>query len=1039
MRTWHTEGVRGLSLALLCLLASVYPLFAGAGPVNTRGGGDSPFLLVRLNQLVAGLRAGAFPVRWMPDAAYGLGYPFFAFYAALPYYLAASLCLLGWSPILAIQVIQALGFVAAAAAMALLAHRVLKRPAAVVLAVVAYTLAPFHLVNVYVRGDSLSEFYAFIFYPLLFWALLRLHEQPSPQNVAWLAFSYGGLALTHNLSAVMFTPFVALYAVYLLFRKGLPRSGQGRALWNRARWMLGGGLLGLALSATLWLGVLGGMDAVWMGNKPIQTTGFFGYEGHFRGVNLVQPALAFDYEVEAGHTPFAMGMVQAILTLLGLVLVAVGWLRGADWRHTVFWTGGLILSTLLITPLARPLWAHLPVLSLVQFPWRFLSVQAFFGALVVAELAERLPRPWWIVAGGTALLLVAAVGNLRPEYLPVDARDLTPERLGLFELFTGNIGTTIRGEYLPVAVEPRPYASAVSLNRWQRPDPVALQGEVISAALLSENGKRERWQVEVSSGEARVAFYTLYYPGWRASIDGQRSQIRALPSSGLIELDVPEGSHFVELELGRTPLQWAADLLSLASLAGALVLLFRASYTRVTHPWRRIAFGLAAAALVLGILWLTGRVFAAPAGAVAHDDLSMDFDRMPFLHHNPQGIQWDNRALLTSYAYPDSMAGGEALSVQLHWAQVEPNLIARVSLLLPSVPHPELQPTPPALAQSEVLLREGTTTHLLAVPEDAPSGLYYLALQIFDGESEIRPVGAQGHTLGTTYLRPVWIDNPRPASSETHDVIAFGERILLSSDAQIEADGEGWNIKLTWQATQQVTANYAYSLRVLDSRGELLAQRDLEGGGGYGFWPTSAWPVGQWFTDRLRIDAPPGTTASDAAALRVVLYDRSQPGYPAAGSVVLPLVERAHSYEVPAIEVPLGAVYGDQIELLGYDFEPYRDEQQSLVLHWRALRQPVRDWTVFVHLLGLHNQEIASQWDSAPLQGTYPTSWWRSGEVVSDRVTLNMEGVPQGKYRLAIGLYDPGTDERLPVVAPSGEQIPDGRFVPEEVIEWLGP
>ena len=44
-------------------------------------------------------RGCSLPVRWMPDAAYGLGYPFFNYYAALPYYLAAGLRLLGWGPI----------------------------------------------------------------------------------------------------------------------------------------------------------------------------------------------------------------------------------------------------------------------------------------------------------------------------------------------------------------------------------------------------------------------------------------------------------------------------------------------------------------------------------------------------------------------------------------------------------------------------------------------------------------------------------------------------------------------------------------------------------------------------------------------------------------------------------------------------------------------------------------------------------------------------------------------------------------------------
>ena len=76
------------TLILIALLAAL-PLW-GPGMVNTRGGGDSPFLLQRTHQLLANLRAGVFPVRWMPDAAYGLGYPFFSYYAALPYYLADS-------------------------------------------------------------------------------------------------------------------------------------------------------------------------------------------------------------------------------------------------------------------------------------------------------------------------------------------------------------------------------------------------------------------------------------------------------------------------------------------------------------------------------------------------------------------------------------------------------------------------------------------------------------------------------------------------------------------------------------------------------------------------------------------------------------------------------------------------------------------------------------------------------------------------------------------------------------------------------------
>jgi hypothetical protein len=288
MQIWKSGSVRELSLTLLCLFFVIYPLFAGPGPVNTRGGGDSPFLFVRLEQLVAGLRSGAFPVRWMPDAAYGLGYPFFNFYAALPYYVAATLRLLGWGPIRSLQITQALGFVLAAAAMSLLARRVFRRRAAVTLAVIAYTCAPFHLVNVYVRGDSLSEFYAFVFYPLIFWTLLCLRDTPSAMNVARLALSYGGLILTHNLSAIMLSPFIAACALLLSWSPYLQRGGETpRRFWRRSNWrimwvMMGGGALGLALSACLWLTAAIDLNDVWMGFKDIQVSGFFHYARRLR-------------------------------------------------------------------------------------------------------------------------------------------------------------------------------------------------------------------------------------------------------------------------------------------------------------------------------------------------------------------------------------------------------------------------------------------------------------------------------------------------------------------------------------------------------------------------------------------------------------------------------------------------------------------------------------------------------------------------------------------------------------------------------------
>ncbi|MBC8249883.1 MAG: hypothetical protein H8E90_09415, partial [Anaerolineales bacterium] len=458
------KKVTGLLLALSLSLIACLPLLMGGGPINTRGGGDSPFLLVRLHQLVSNLSAGVFPARWMPDAAYGLGYPFFNFYASLPYYIAALFKFWGFGFIWAIKLTQLLGFAAAAASMYLLAKRLFHREASAILAALAYTYAPYHLVNVYVRGDALSEFYAFVFYPLILWALLRLRDSllndqflpritrispiySSVGNIALVALAYGGLILTHNVSALIFTAFVLLY-ILLTSNLQPPTS----------KWLASSAIglgLGLAISAWFWLpALLEGKYA----QLEHQTTGYLNYSNHFRGLDLVQPSLLFDYAIEAGQTPFAVGLAQAVLALLGVAAIVAWWIkRRRPEAQSAFLIAGLALATFLITPLSRPLWDNVPLLPFVQFPWRFLSLQAFFASLVIGYLAQRLPRPrllaLWVVPHPTglacvtgAVLLAAAMLGLRPEYLPIGEADITVERLMLYEYFTANVGTTIRHE-----------------------------------------------------------------------------------------------------------------------------------------------------------------------------------------------------------------------------------------------------------------------------------------------------------------------------------------------------------------------------------------------------------------------------------------------------------------------------------------------------------------------------------------------------------------------------------------------------------------
>ena len=126
-----------------------------------------------------------------------------------------------------------------------------------------------------------------------------------------------------------------------------------------------------------------------------------------------------------------------------------------------------------------------------------------------------------------------------------------------------------------------------------------------------------------------------------------------------------------------------------------------------------------------------------------------------------------------------------------------------------------------------------------------------------------------------------------------------------------------------------------------------------------------------------------------------------------------------------AIAHPLETDFGDGVRLLGYNLEAEGLQPGGtvyLTLYWQA-QQPVEHrYKVFTHLLGevfnaRSNNFLWGQQDNEPVNGTRPTSTWRTGEVIVDSYAILLEQqAPTGRYTVEIGLYDPATGERLPVL-----------------------
>ncbi len=1013
--------------SLLCGSLLCGPLLHEPGLLNTRGGGDSPFLLQRLHQLETALRDGHFPVRWMPDANYGYGYPFFNFYAPLSIYIATVFRFLGFSYVRAIHLAQLGGFLVAAWGMYRLAWGWWRDGWMALLASAAYTFAPFHLVNIYVRGDSLAEFWAMAFYPLVLLAaegVVELGERGvgsgekgvgRSAGVALLALAYAGLILSHNISALIFSPFLLLYI--LLRSLPIPQSLIPNLPTPHIPHLtpytllppLLALLLAFALAAWFFLPALWEQGLAQL--EPV-TAGYFHYSNHFRGLNLVQPSWLFDYTVGGGRA-FRMGLGQGLTAVFGLLLFLPNRQNEKSPRSSAFIRipffpiATLLIATFMITPWSRWLWDHLPLLPFTQFPWRFLSVQALGTALVTAGLA-RLPGRHYVVPVIIGMLLWGSLGNLPADHLLVTDADVTAEKLAQYEWFTGNIGSTVSFEYLPPSVGQRPFSSDWLVTGER--NRAVVQGGRGAGEIVERLATKQTWRVTVEQDDV-VRFPTLYWPGWRAAVDGQPVEIVPTAGSGLISVLVPAGQHTVALWLGRTTVRLVAELVSLTAVLLTLFLLLRGA--NLTAVGRSIAVG------TVGLLLLAGLARLTQAAPLPADDLTWDFAQMGYLHHDAEGVAFEDGSRLQGYRYSaDEVAAGEAWEVVVSLADVQPGDLT-LTLATPAITWPaviEQSPVPPLVVQT-VRVAEEEAVFSLQIPTNAPANLYVPRLEWDNG----RPLLPSGKTRGPLFLRPVRVTNSDPMAVTGLDVHADGVALT---------DG-GLVTKLVWGTERPLNPNYNVALRLLTPSG--LEADGLDTQPGYGLLPSSGWQTGAAVHDWLTLPLPYGLREERPLALLARLYNV------ATGEVVLvrrlgeltgeadklQFVPQQPRWSLPQELAGETAVFRqgdtDLIRMHGYTVVQEGDKL-VITMAWEALTPMVQNYTRFFHVLS-SDGNLMAQVDGYPLNHSYPTSQWQVGEFVVEQMVLS----PVTDYALQTGFYlnDGATLPRLTAVAPDGTPFPD--------------
>lgn len=515
----------------------------------------------RLYEMNLCFQDGQFPCRWVPDMGFSYGYPLFNYYPPFPFYFGQLFHLIGFSYIDSVKILFFLGFLVSGVLMFLFGKSLWGSWGGF-LSAILYLWAPYHSVDIYVRG-ALNEFWAMAFLPGVFWAAYRLVEgREKKKFLPLFSFFWGMLLLSHNLMAFIFTPAVGVFILLLIWLK---KKNFIKTVLD----FIFAGVLGFGLAAFFTLPVL--LEKKYV-HVETMLMGYFNYLAHYVPIGKMLFTRYWGYgssgwQQEAGM-PFQVGLLHWPLAVLVFLVFAVLFFWKRNHREealTAFYFFVLFLFTLfLVHPRSVFIWNHLSLLAYLQFPWRFLTLVTFAISVLGGGLIFLIRNAKFKIITALVLSFIIIAFNFpffKPEkMIEINDTDKLFSSLGWLKLQTDAIF-----DYLPKSAKAPPASPAP-----EKPQIIQGKGEI------SEVKKGTNWYnfKATVAKESVVQIPIYYFPGWKVWIDGKESSITYDNDLGLITIRLSSGVHNISARLTNTAVRGLANGFSAISwfVFGALVL-----------------------------------------------------------------------------------------------------------------------------------------------------------------------------------------------------------------------------------------------------------------------------------------------------------------------------------------------------------------------------------------------------------------------------------------------------------------------------------
>ena len=313
--------------------------------------------------------------------------------------------------------------------------------------------------------------------------------------------------------------------------------------------------------------------------------------------------------------------------------------------------------------------------------------------------------------------------------------------------------------------------------------------------------------------------------------------------------------------------------------------------------------------------------------------------------------------------------------------------------------------------------------HNLEIPPTILPGNYELRVLVYDAHS-LLPLAPQINVPGQSLLlttvaippisRPVDVKLEHPTVVQIED----SEVALAISNESLPQSlmpGQSFTMPILLQVNRKdFKSSIQLNLSSATQNWILSAPVDLK--------TPANWPLNAPFQLFLTGTIPRAITVQDNYWLSLSLSDRNGQ----TTEIPLPEIElqtRSRLFTVPAAEkmVKANVDFGEIAQLIGFDLDltqvKNENGQVGLTLYWQAITETEVSYKVFVHLLDAEGN-IVQQVDREPQAGQTPTTSWLENEVVMDKFVFPVDEKLKDVARIAVGLYNPSTGERLLITDP---------------------